>query len=354
MLQKRNYSFDLLRIFCSFSVVCVHTTPMYSTYVTLNAGAFQNYLSLFIESFMRVGLPILVMISGILLLNRDIKDVAAFYKKRFTIILIPFLIIAPIHYVIVSHWTHAQVTADDFLSRLLNSTGISIHFWFVYVIVGIYIVSPMFSIMVNKIDSMRAWTIIKILAFTLIYNDYFSGAISGLQIPNFGIWLTYFIMGGLLTKVQIPRRIAWCTLSVGYFSTILIYWLHVNQYLSSSMAMFDSGFNMFLFSTSIVYLFMSADFKPGERIGNRLRFISTNTYVLYLIHITVQITLAQFIATDWLIGNVFSFTLTFSVMIFSLSLTVAIILNKLVINRITSFIMDFDFYKFYSRRGAES
>lgn len=354
MVQKRNYSFDLLRIFCSFSVVCVHTGPMYSTYVTLNAGAFQNYLSLFIESFTRVGLPVLVMISGILLLSRDVKDLFSFYKKRFTIILVPFLIIAPLHYLSVNYWTHTEVTLDDLLTKILSSTGVSIHFWFVYVIVGIYIVSPMFSVMVNKLEPTRAWTIIKILAFTLIYNDYFSGAISGLQIPSFGIWLTYFIMGGLLTKVHIPRKIAWCTLSVGYFCTILIYWLHVNQYLSSSMGMFDSGFNMFLFSTSIVYLFMSADFTPGERVGNRLRFISTNTYVLYLIHITVQITLVQFIATDWLIGNVFSFTLTFSVMIFSLSLAVAIILNKLIINRITSFIMDFDFYKFYSRRGAET
>lgn len=327
---------------------------MYSTYVTLNAGAFQNYLSLFIESFMRVGLPILVMISGILLLNRDVKDVFAFYKRRFTIILVPFLLIAPLHYLIASHWTHAQTTVDDFLSKILNSTGISTHFWFVYVIIGIYIVSPMFSFMVHKLDSTRAWTIIKILAFTLIYNDYFSSAISGLQIPNFGIWLIYFIMGGLLTKVHIPRKVAWGTLSIGYFSTILIDWLNVNHYLSSNMGVFDTGFNMFIFSTSIVYLFMSADFKPGERIGNKLRFISTNTYVLYLIHIAVQITLAQFIATDWLVGNVFSFTLTFSVMIFSLSLAVAIILNKFIINRITSFIMDFDFYKFYSGRGAES
>lgn len=354
MLQKRNYSFDLLRIFCSFSVVCVHTTPMYSTYVTLNAGAFQNYLSLFMESFMRVGLPILVMISGILLLNRDVKDVFAFYKRRFTIILVPFLIIAPMHYLIVSHWMHAEVSVNDFLTKILNSTAISIHFWFVYVIIGIYVVSPMFSFMVHKLDSARAWTIIKILAFTLIYNNYFSSAISGLQIPNFGIWLIYFIMGGLLTKVHIPRKVAWSTLSVGYFSTILIYWLNVNHYLSSSMGVFDSGFNMFLFSTSIVYLFMSADFKPGEKIGNRLRFISTNTYVLYLIHITVQITLSQFMATDWLIGNVFSFTLTFTVLIFAISLAIAIVLNKLLINKLNSFIINFDFYKYYAGRGAES
>ena len=354
MLQKRNHSFDLLRIFCSFSVVCVHTMPMYSTYVTLNAGAFQNYLSLFMESFMRVGLPILVMISGILLLNRDVKDVLAFYRRRFTIILVPFLIIAPMHYLVMGHWTHAAVSVSDFLTKILNSTAISIHFWFVYVIVGLYVVSPMFSFMVHKLDSARAWIIIKILAFTLIYNNYFSSAISGLQIPNFGIWLIYFIMGGLLTKIYIPRKIAWCTLSIGYFSTILIYWLNVNHYLSSNMGVFDSGFNMFLFSTSVVYLFMSADFKPGEKIGNRLRFISTNTYVLYLIHIAVQITLVQFIANDWLIGNVFSYTLTFTVMIFTLSLALAIFLNTFLINRINSFIINFDFYKYSSRSGVES
>lgn len=354
MLHKRNYSFDLLRIFCSFSVVCVHTAPMYSTYVTLNAGAFQNYLSLFIESFMRAGLPILVMISGILLLNRDIKDVWAFYKRRLIIILLPFLVIAPMHYLIVAHWTHAEATMADYIVKLFNSTAISIHFWFVYVIVGIYVVSPMFSLVVHKLDSKRAWIMIGILACTLIYNNYFQNVIPGLQIPNFGTWLVYFIMGGLLTKVTIPGKIAWWTLAAGYFSTALIYWLNVNYYLNSSMGVFDSGFNMFVFASSIVYLFMSADFRPGDKTGNRLRFISTNTYALYLVHIAVQITLTQYIATDWVVGNVFSYTLTLSALTFALSLAVAIALNTLIINRITAYLINIDFYKLYSGRSAES
>ena len=82
MENSRNCSIDLLRILCCFLVVCIHTAPLYQSYTQLEVTEGQKYILLGLESFVRVGMPVFFVISGMFILNKEVTSLYNFYKKR--------------------------------------------------------------------------------------------------------------------------------------------------------------------------------------------------------------------------------------------------------------------------------
>lgn len=332
----RNYSVDLLRVLCCFLVVWIHTAPMYTAYLSINVTPFQGALSLLIECFVRVGLPVFFVISGMFILNQNIGNIFSFYKKRLISISVPFIIFSILHYLISSYWNHTSPSITDYASRLTNTTAISIHFWFVYAIIGLYIVSPFFAFMIRQLDSRQAWVGLGVLTFMLIYNVYLSHLITGIVMPEFSVWLVYFIAGGLITKVTLPRKIIILLLVVGYASTVLASYLNVNNVFSFSLKPYENGLNMFVFTMALVCLFTHFNFTPGKAVSKILLFISANTYSLYLIHIASLMTVTKFIPGWWIYNNVFSYTFGISLLTFLTALIISVIVNKLIVNKAIS------------------
>ena len=91
--QTRNVNIDLLRTICSICIVIMHIIDFYILDYNSVGEEFWTFINLF-ESIIRFAVPIFFMVSGALLIKNFKEGSITFYKKRFTSIIAPYIIIS--------------------------------------------------------------------------------------------------------------------------------------------------------------------------------------------------------------------------------------------------------------------
>ena len=82
--QERTIYFDYLRVFATFSVIILHIAS--SNWSLIDVNGFDWFVFNFIDSIVRWGVPVFVMISGALFLDRDIPIRKIYSKYVFRMI----------------------------------------------------------------------------------------------------------------------------------------------------------------------------------------------------------------------------------------------------------------------------
>ena len=144
---KRYFGIDLIRVVACFLVMQTHAGEIY--YIEDNGDLIRNEKNIWpgiFNSLARVCVPLFVMISGYLLLPMK-TDYSTFLKKRFIRVSFPFIafcIFYDIYYYIRG--------VIDVKTMLINIPKIFInygselgHLWFMYMIMGVYLLIPIFS-----------------------------------------------------------------------------------------------------------------------------------------------------------------------------------------------------------------
>lgn len=338
MSKERNLSFDLLRIVCCFLVIGIHVTPVYDWSSNTDVSQFEKILSLLIQSLVRVGLPVFFIISGMFLLNERLDNITAFYKKRISAILIPFLVFSFIHFLannLSGNVDNVSYILPQYLKDLTNSIGISVHFWFVYSILGLYLVAPLLSLLISKVDATKALFAIVALIALKAYAVYIKPLIPFIDVPDFPVWVVYFMVGGLLPKLPKFRKqktLSW--LFIGYISTCAFGYIQFNGLMGSDYPIYDAGLNMFIFSVSLCILFKDYLCNVGPKVKRSIIFLSANSYGVYLIHILVLQQLSKYMNMSWSVGHVVVYTISITILVFIVSNGMSFIINKLICDRV--------------------
>lgn len=138
---------DWLRVTAIFLVVIVHSTePFYlggeGSLILTRTDAF--WVSFF-DTFARACVPLFIVASSYLQfpLHRPTKG---FFIKRFKRVLIPFIVWTIVYAFI---WGEPVQNFQDLLLNFNYSAG---HLWFVYMLVGIYLLIPMLSPWAEKVS----------------------------------------------------------------------------------------------------------------------------------------------------------------------------------------------------------
>ena len=228
MNNERLLWIDLLKFLAVFGVIGIHVSS-----AALNANplfSFNWYQGVFFESIFRFAIILFIMASGYLLLRK--QQPIEVIPKRIKRILLPFifwLIVYAIIKIIFKqslgpNWQIYDVFKYIF-KGFLDPTIISVQFWYVYMILGLYILSPLLSRWIQNAPMREieyiliVWAILSVFQFFNIdsilfdYFRYFTGAIGYfilgyylaikdkhiLKSKQFGLML--FIMGTLITFV---------------------------------------------------------------------------------------------------------------------------------------------------------
>ncbi len=340
---SRNISIEILRIICCLLVVAIHVAPMHDAYLKLDVSDFDKYESLIIQSIVRMGLPVFFIISGMFILNDNKKnDVGGFYRKRLVGLLIPFFVFSAIHYVVAG----LGVKESDIYSLiqgyavgLLSKTGIAVHFWFVYVMLGIYLVSPAFSVMYSGISERGSVIVFIILVLSKFYNIYFSWLIPGIEIPNIPTWLTYFLLGGLIPRLpSLSSKWLLLLFSLSFCLTCIMTYIQFSGTIKLYLAPFDAGMNMILQSTACCMFFYSLRIDAGVRIKKSVFFVASLSYGVYLIHFLVLIEIGKFLDASWYLHSPVMYTVIITLAVFLLSTIISVIVNKIIVNRLVNYL----------------
>ena len=146
-IKKRYFGIDLIRVVACFLVMQTHAGEIY--YIDDSGGLIKNDKNIWpgiFNSFARICVPLFIMISGYLLLPMK-TDYSTFLKKRFTRVSFPFIAFC------IFYDIYFYIKGDiDLKTMFINIPKILVnygselgHLWFMYMIMGVYLMIPIFS-----------------------------------------------------------------------------------------------------------------------------------------------------------------------------------------------------------------
>lgn len=140
-------SINILKIIASIMVVTIHVSAINFP----KLGSEQWIYSNIYNSFSRVCVPLFFMISGYFLVSRG-DETSTFYQKRLPKIAIPLVFWSAFFYV----FNHLYFGAELYNPLQMLIKPASTHLWFLYAMLGMYLVCPFISkIYINSGNSER-------------------------------------------------------------------------------------------------------------------------------------------------------------------------------------------------------
>ena len=154
---------DWLRVAACFMVILVHSTePFYlggdGSLILTKTDAFW---SSFFDSFVRACVPLFVIASSYLQfpLHYSTGD---FFRRRAKRVLIPFIIWSSIYAFV---WGEP---VENFRNLIFNFNYAAGHLWFVYMIIGVYLLMPLLSPWAEKVSRKELHIYLGIWIFTTL------------------------------------------------------------------------------------------------------------------------------------------------------------------------------------------
>lgn len=202
---------DFLRCLAICFVVVLHSIA--STLV--NPEFYQCntwYLCMLINPFDRTGVPLFFMISGYLLLRHPCTgQIWEFYKRNIPKLVIPLTAWSLIYYFVEAGYGWHPMNIHDFLSRFLNQ-GISYHMWFIYTLLGIYLLCPFLKRIADHCTTRQLAVFLTIVMFPTTFRpilNWIFPVYIFLFDPLLEGYIGYFLLGYLLGKTEFrtPIRI---------------------------------------------------------------------------------------------------------------------------------------------------
>ena len=186
--SKRIFYFDGLRALAILCVVLLHVTGHLGEIMSYNIStvySFSGAFEMFANNSFRIGIALFLMISGALLLGRD-WEIRSFFSKRIPRIAKPFVfwslvfsiililasyLIPGIHF--VRHFGFSDMVMV-FVNTLLCKAPGSAVYWFFWMMLGVYILMPVFNKWINNTDLSKVeyflivWMIYIIAVYSLM------------------------------------------------------------------------------------------------------------------------------------------------------------------------------------------
>ena len=329
---RRVIYFDVLRIVAIFVVVAVHLSAMHWADVDVNSRAWFAF-NLYCTAG-KWSVPIFVMISGALFLGREVS-ISAILKKNVARIAAVFLFWSGCYALVDLIFRHAPLSVV--LSQLI--TG-HYHLWFLYMIVGLYLLIPLLRPIVQNETLMRYFLLLAFL-FTFL-------------LPQLALF-TSFVSHEASTVIRTVIMYSYCFFPLGftiYFvggyylsrrEEIVLYCVGIAALLFSIIApavlsraqgapnaTFYNYNDLNVLCTSVpIFVFAKQHLnfpRMGEKAYALLRKLSKYSFGVYLVHPMV-IELLQHFGIDTFSCNAFFSVLLLAIFVFAVSMLISALLN---------------------------
>lgn len=148
--------------------------------------------------------PMFIILSGYVILDKSIESISSFYKKRLPRILLPYMFWSPIMYIILAYMDKLEdVASAKNFCYLFVTSGVHGAYWYVFEILGLYILAPFLAKTLCKLKRNELVTLLLLLlSFYELYlfwpDAYFSQSLGGRK----SIYLIYFITGYCISQCR--------------------------------------------------------------------------------------------------------------------------------------------------------
>lgn len=296
--------FDLLRVAAVFFVIMLHVSA--ESWGSADVTSYEWQIYNLFDSISRWGVPVFVMISGALFLERNIPPERLLKKYVLKVMLLYFvwsLVYALIYQLIL------QNDLDGFFLSWI--TG-HYHLWFLRMIAGLYLIVPFLKRITEDRDLTRYYLILGgVIAFAVpetvslisLFSDSYASAfrtfIERAYLGFFVNFPVYFVLGLCLRRAKLSRGTECALLQLGVIGFLLTIVLSMwaSAYKEAPVSSFytNSTLNVAFEAVGVFILFrkLFSARKFGPKAERVISGLSKYTLGVYLVHPLVMTFFAQ-------------------------------------------------------------
>ena len=333
MSKNRVYYLDMLKIFACFAVIMIHITA--ANWYTEEISSYWLVNNTY-NALSKWAVPLFVMVSGALFLSRDIPLKKLFTKYIFRMLVLLF--IWGMVYWCFSAGTISLAVLKDSLKKILSGKVYS-HLWYLFMLVGLYLITPVIRGFVKSSDKQTIFYFIALLFAIQIALPYATAKISALdslikafRISPLSEYLLYYLAGYYISTAEIKKwkRIVLYSAALASMTAIVI----ISDVVSLRQGSPYSIYGYFSIGTSLTAMALFLLMKQAEglltnpKIRKAISFISPLTFGIYLLHFIVIKTLAKFGINSNMINPVAGAPIA-SLIVFTVSGVIIYVLTKI-------------------------
>jgi len=292
---------DVLRTLAALAVVMIHISGQGVVHTEL-VSDFSHWVAIFWDAASRWSVPVFVMVSGALLLDPSKNEtLGEFYRKRVSRIGIP-LVFWSVAYLL---WRRYYVPEPDLtfpkMARQIFYGIPSFHFYFLFLVMGLYLFTPLFRVFVRHATVTERWTMALCALLLTALSQQLRIMIGGwVQFTAFDYFVPYvgfFLAGHAIAHTRIPeswnrfsRLLAWILFPASVLvSTVGVGIAQNPQELNSAIESFYQYTypTTMIMSLSFFIIVFSLYQHPGplrRRIASVCAWIGPAAFGIYIIH----------------------------------------------------------------------
>ncbi len=337
--DRRIVVYDVLRVIAICAVVMIHTA---GTYVSVAAShtTWEFLCGNFLDSLARIGVPVFIMLSGALMLDEQrempFSKVMRHVRTTAFLLVIWSLIYAVLFYIAAPLLTHHPIRWEKFVSNFVFG---HYHMWFLYMLIGLYLLIPVLRLFVKKTNAKTVlYLIVLSVAFQFLpygLNAVIAAAsgtdvhlmrfVDQFELGFAGGGVGYFLLGWYVTHVEIKKshRIGIYVVGILGFLTM---WLGVQFLATDSNGLTNKLYSFYGISVMsyglafFVLVYYALREKTAARFPTLVTTLSRLSFGVYIVHALILTAVQHFVTVDrgfleivaeWALTIVLSYVIVF-------------------------------------------
>ncbi|AZD81009.1 acyltransferase [Pseudomonas chlororaphis] len=282
---------DVCRLVAMFGVVIIHiAAPIFYNYKNISQHDFL--VTTAIDSFVRVAVPFFAMLSGALLLGRDMSKGLGGVLGRVMKVAIPLAFWSVIYMFWMNYWEGKPLSVFGALKQAVGGP-VMYHLWFVYMTIGVYILLPIIQVLSVAMLASKRWA-------AYFFGVWFCVNAMTVYVPleivphltllDFLRWPGYFLLGFYLMRADVLEKVSgWVGLGVFFLASLATFLITWKLSVSSGNAV-ETAFEYF--SPNVVVAAIAAFHAVSKVRVHRVlirpvAFLSSIVFPVYLMHLLV-------------------------------------------------------------------
>ena len=324
--KERIVWLDLLRVIAMMSIIFYHVAG--NTLGTYNITGTSKTVYEIIMLLLSFAIPIFMMISGYIFLNPNkkitVKEMLSKYCFR---ILLAILIFGSMFVLIEQVYLNNFDILELIKRVVFNDTWA--HMWYLYLILGIYLITPIFKLITDNIDDKRFnYLIILLFIFTICIpelNRLLKWNID-LSIGITSTYIFYYFYGYYLGTKKITNTYKYISYILGILSIILVIvcYLFKLDIVVLSYVSFTS-----FFIANLVFILLKDIKIKNKNISNLITSVAVCSYGIYIFHQLFINIIYKVFKIDFIIRYPYIGIIIYSFVIFLLSYLLIFLFRKI-------------------------
>lgn len=323
---------DVLKTIAIIGVVVIHSAaPLVDNY---SVGSYDWWTGNIYDSIFRTCVPLFFMVSGALLLNRDTISLKDFYLKKTLPLILAFVFWSTVYFIQRNIPYSESFTLNNYIKSMISG-NIFGRLWFLYTIIGLYLVTPFIKTFVKNASEKELKAYLGLWFASTVgigFLKHFYKLEVALDLSLVYGYVGYFILGYYFSKRNFKLNIKKSLLALAVLNIITIigtYGLSIENSENNLYFYGNLSPNIILVT---VLLFLVIKHSVNGQSSNLLKEISTNSLGIYLIHTFVMNYLRNVEVDEQLFNPVMGVPILV-VLTFSVSLLISMLIRKIPVLR---------------------